>query len=474
MDTTRVLVLGGGPAGVTAALQAAELGAEVTLLERRRVGGTSLNEGPAPVRTLARAARLVRDWSSWETFGLRGPRPEVDLAATLANAERVARYAHERKHMSDHIRAMGVDLVEGAGDVRFLDANTVGTADGRVWRADRVIIAVGGRASRLPIPGAELALTFEDLRGLGALPDRVCVIGAADTGCQLTSILADFGCQVSLVEYAPRIVPRADEDVSTELERAFRGRGIQVTTNASVERLEPHEPGVRVAYRTGDETRTVEVDAAFFAVGWPGNADRIDAAAAGVVVERGYVVVDDHLRTSVPHVFAAGDVDGHSMLVASALLEGRVAAENAVLGPRRRIVHEVVPVGSFTDPEYASVGLTEAQARTRYDCAVAVARYDDLLRPVADGQPEGFCKLIVETGRRQILGAHVLGEYSAEVIQMVAACMAAGMRVEEVAELQLAFPTFTEGVAMAAQMLVRELGVRPLPQLWSSLSAPPS
>jgi pyruvate/2-oxoglutarate dehydrogenase complex dihydrolipoamide dehydrogenase (E3) component len=474
MDTTRVLVLGGGPAGVTAALQAAELGAEVTLLERRRVGGTSLNEGPAPVRTLARAARLVRDWSSWETFGLRGPRPEVDLAATLANAERVARYAHERKHMSDHIRAMGVDLVEGAGDVRFLDANTVGTADGRVWRADRVIIAVGGRASRLPIPGAELALTFEDLRGLGALPDRVCVIGAADTGCQLTSILADFGCQVSLVEYAPRIVPRADEDVSTELERAFRGRGIQVTTNASVERLEPHEPGVRVAYRTGDETRTVEVDAAFFAVGWPGNADRIDAAAAGVVVERGYVVVDDHLRTSVPHVFAAGDVDGHSMLVASALLEGRVAAENAVLGPRRRIVHEVVPVGSFTDPEYASVGLTEAQARTRYDYAVAVARYDDLLRPVADGQPEGFCKLIVETGRRQILGAHVLGEYSAEVIQMVAACMAAGMRVEEVAELQLAFPTFTEGVAMAAQMLVRELGVRPLPQLWSSLSAPPS
>jgi pyruvate/2-oxoglutarate dehydrogenase complex dihydrolipoamide dehydrogenase (E3) component len=154
------------------------------------------------------------------------------------------------------------------------------------------------------------------------------------------------------------------------------------------------------------------------------------------------------------------------MLVASARLKGRVAAGNAVLGPRRRVVHEVVPVGSFTDPEYASVGLTEAEARARYDCAVAVARYEDLLRPVADAQPDGFCKLIVETERRQIVGAHVLGEYSAEVIQMVAACMAAGMRVEEVAELQLAFPTFTEGVGLAAQMLVRELGVRAMPQVW--------
>ncbi len=467
-----VLVVGGGPAGVTAALKAAELGAEVTLVERRRVGGTAMNKGPAPVRTLARAARLVRDWSSWETYGLRGPRPVVDLAATLANAERVARYAHEQKRISEHIRAMGVDLVEEAGDAHFLDANTVRTADGRFWRADRVIIAVGGRASRPPVPGAELALTYEDVRNLSALPERVCVIGAADTGCQISSILADFACRVWLLERAPRIVPRADEDISAGLEQAFRERGIEVVKNASVEQLEPLRPGVRVVHRVADDTKTVEVDAVFFAVGWPGNADLITAAAAGLAIERGYVVVDDYLRTSVPHIFAAGDINGLSMLVSSALHEGRVAGENAVLGPRRRFVHEIVPAGSFTDPEYASVGLTEDQARARYDCAVAVARYDNLLRPVADGQPEGFCKLIVEKERRQIVGAHVLGEYSAEVIQMVAACMAAGMRVEEVADLQFAFPTFTEGVGMAAQMLVRELGVRPMPQLWSSLSPP--
>ncbi len=396
----------------------------------------------------------------------------MDLAATLANADRVARYAYEHKGAAEHIRAMGVGLFEDSGNVRFLDPTTLEAADGRSWTADRVVIAVGGRAGRLPIPGAELGLTYEDVRSLTSLPGRVCVIGGADTGCQLASILADFGCQVSLLEFASRILPRADLDISTELEHAFHDRGIEVVTNADAERLEPLGHGVRVTYRCGDETITADVDAVFFAVGWPSNADTLDAEAAGVRLERGYVLVDEFLRTSVPHIFAAGDVDGTSMLVASALLEGRIAAENAVRGPRRRVAHDIVPAGSFTDPEYASVGLTEEAARARYECVVAVARYDDLLRPVADGQSEGFCKLIVKTQSRRIVGAHVLGEYSAEVIQMVAACMASAMEIGKVAELQFAFPTFTEGVSLAAQMIVRELGIRPMPQLWSSISPP--
>lgn len=469
-----IVVIGGGPAGASAALHAAELGADVTLIERGRVGGTALNSGPAPVRTLARAARLVRDWSSWEAFGLRGPRPEVDVTATLANAQRVAAYLYERKRIADHIRAAGIDLVEDTGDARFVDAHTVTVADGRTWTADRVIIAVGGKPGRLSIPGAEIGLTYEDLRGLKALPNRVCVIGAADTGCQLTSILADFGCHITVVEYAPRIVARADIDVSASLEHAFRDRGIEVITGAAVQQLEALQPGVRVQYRIGEESGSVDVDAAFFAVGWPGNADLVDVAAAGVATASGYVTVDAFTATNVPHIFAAGDVDGNSMLVSSATLEGRVAAENAVLGSRRQVVHDIVPTGSFTDPEYGSVGLTEEQARARYDVAVAVARYEDMLRPVADGQPEGFCKLIVDTAERKIVGAHVFGEYSAEVIQMVAACMAAGMNIEKLAELQFAFPTFTEGVSQAAQMVVNQLGLHPMPHLWSSLSSAPS
>jgi pyruvate/2-oxoglutarate dehydrogenase complex dihydrolipoamide dehydrogenase (E3) component len=465
----RLLVLGGGPAGATAALQARELGANVTLVEARRVGGTSLNEGPAPVRTLARTARLLRDARSWERFGLRGDPPRVDIAAAVANAERVANYAYEQKRLADFLCSRGIDLVEGAGPAVFQDPHTVSIPDGRTFAGDAIVVAVGGRAGRLPIPGAELAKTYGDIRSLTVLPQSIAVVGGADTGCQLASILADFGVSVTLVEADTTLVPRADQDISTALAESFRVRGITVLTATFVERLERTPTGVTVHYRPGREVSRIAVDDVFFAVGWPGNADTLGSDAVGIETKRGYVLVGDDLRSTLPHVFAAGDVNGNSMLVPSARHEGRVAAENAVLGTHRRFTHDTVPTGSFTDPEYGSVGLTETQAQERYDCEVAVVRYDDLLRAVADGHPEGFCKLIVERHRRYILGAHVIGEYSAEVIQMAAACMEANMRVEQIAELQPAFPTFTEGIGMAAQKIVRQLGIAAWAPSWSDL-----
>ncbi len=468
----KLIVLGGGPAGMMAALQARELHAEVTLIESKRVGGTSVNEGPAPVRTLARAARLARDAGSWETFGLKGARPQIDLAAVLANARRVALYAHEKKHLAERVLSTGVELIEGAGPARFLDEHTVGVADGRTWQADTIIIAVGGRGRVLPLPGAELGLTYSDIWTLKQLPARIAVVGGAATGCQLASILEDFGCQVSLLEFAPRLIPREDEDISVALADAFQKQNMTVITGAGTERLEKIDGGIQLHYRKQERPASLMVGAVFFAVGWPGNVDALNLAAANVLTERSYIPVNDFLQSNVPHIFAAGDINGRSMLVQSARYEGRIAAENAVLGPYRRFTHEIVPSGSFTDPEYASVGLTEAQARQQYDCAVTVVQYEDLMRPVVDAHPEGFCKLIVERGRRYILGAHVIGEYSVEIIQMVAACMASGMRVEQLAELQLAYPTFTEAVGMAAQKLVRELGLAPLPQLWSDIPSP--
>jgi pyruvate/2-oxoglutarate dehydrogenase complex dihydrolipoamide dehydrogenase (E3) component len=467
----KVIVLGGGPAGLTAALQARELHAEVTLLESKRVGGTSINEGPAPVRTLARAARLARDAGSWETFGLRGDRPQIDLAAVLANARRVALYAHEKKHIAEYIESTGIELIEGVGPAHFLDQHTVGVADGRTWQADRFVIAVGGHGRILPIPGAELALTYSDIWSLTQLPTSVAIVGGAATGCQLASILEDFGCQVYLLELAPRLIPQEDEAISHALANAFNKQHMTVITGAQSERLEKLDGGVRLHFRKQGRPDSLSVGAVFFATGWPGNVDMLNLAAAGVLTEHSYIPVNDYLQSNVPHIFATGDINGQSMLVQSARYEGQIAAENAVLGPYHRCTHEIVPSGSFTDPEYASVGLTEAQARQQYDCAVAVVQYDDLLRPIADNHPEGFCKLIVERRHRYILGAHVIGEYSVEIIQMVAACMASGMRVEQVAELQLAYPTLTEAVGMAAQKLVRELGLAPLPQLWSDITS---
>ena len=469
MMPVSLLVLGGGPAGVTAALQARELGAQVTLLEAAQVGGTSLNRGPAPVRTLARAARLARDWSSWAAFGLQGPAPVPDLPAIVANSDRVARYAHDKKDMAGHLRRHGIDLLEDLGPVSFTDPHTVAASSGRTWSADRIILAVGGHAARLPIPGADLALTYEDIPSLASLPRKVAVVGGADTGCQMASIFADLGTAVALFEAGPILVPGADLSVSAELDRAFRARGMDVHTATMVEALGQESEGISISHRSGSATARTVVDAVFFAVGWPANVSQLGLEKAGVRTGHNVIAVDDYLRTNVEHIFAVGDVNGRSMLVQTARFEGRIAANNAILGPTRQASYDVVPSGSFTDPEYGRVGLTETQAAQHHDVIVGVAHYDDLLRPVADGRPDGFCKLIADRQSHTILGAHVLGEYSAETVQTVAACMAAHLTVEQVAELQLAFPTFTEAVSMAAQKICRTLGIGRFPQAWSYL-----
>jgi pyruvate/2-oxoglutarate dehydrogenase complex dihydrolipoamide dehydrogenase (E3) component len=244
-----------------------------------------------------------------------------------------------------------------------------------------------------------------------------------------------------------------------------------IATGTMVESLARRGGEVRIEHRGRDGTGQAAADAVFFAVGWPGNLGQLNLDAAGVSAGPSAIAVDQYLRTNVGHIFAVGDVNGHSMLVQSARMEGRIAARNAILGPARQATYDVVPSGSFTDPEYGRVGLSEPEAARTHDTVTGLARYDDLLRPVADGRPDGFCKLIADRASHTILGGHVLGEYSAETVQTVAACMAAGMTVEQVAELQFAYPTFTEGVSMAAQKICRKLSIGQFPQVWSYLGA---
>ena len=468
----RLLVVGGGPAGLAAAVQARELGADVTLLEAEQVGGTNLNHGPAPVRALARAARLARDWSSWERFGLEGPRPVPNLDAILANTARVARYAHDKKDIAGHLRHNGIDLADHLGPVRFTGPHTVRAEDSRSWGAERIVIAVGCRAAPLPVPGGELALTYHDIWTLKALPQQVTVIGGADTGCQIASIFADLGADVRLIEAGPRLLPGADASISIALGQAFEAKGIKVITGAKVQALERSGDQVSIQFSRGGPAEQATTEAAFAAVGWPANLQGLDLDAAGVTSNPRALPVDDHLRTNIEHIFAAGDVNGQSKLVQSARLEGRIAAWNAIYGPARQPEYDVVPSGSFTDPEYGTVGLTEDQAAGEHEIAVGIASYDDLVRPVADGRPGGFCKLIADRHSHAILGAHVLGEYSAETVQVVATAMRAGMKVEQLAEMQFAYPTFTEAVSMAAQKVCRTIGIGRFPPAWSYLGPP--
>jgi pyruvate/2-oxoglutarate dehydrogenase complex dihydrolipoamide dehydrogenase (E3) component len=245
---------------------------------------------------------------------------------------------------------------------------------------------------------------------------------------------------------------------------------MEIHTNTSVGSLRRSGDGTTIVYRADGSAREMDVNAVFMAVGWPGNLNGLALESAGIGLTGPYIRVDEYLRSEVDHIFAAGDINGRAMLVQVARREGRVAAHNAVLGPTRQTSYYGIPSASYTDPEYGSVGLTEPDAIGQYDIEVGVARYDELVRPIADGHPEGFCKLIVDRQHNTILGGHVVGEYAAEIIQVIATCMAAGMHIDQVAELPFAFPTFTEGVTSAAQRICRRLGLGRFPALWSNLA----
>ena len=463
-----VIVVGGGPAGVMAALRARELGAEVALVERGNMGGTCTNDGCVPSRVLARAARLVRDAEQFAQYGLEGEPPEVDFVRLLNRAQHIVYAVHEKKQLRRQLEAAGVRVFDRAGDARFSDAHTLVLGDGDSLQGEKFILCAGGHARRIPFPGSEHALTHSDVWEMKGLPRSVAVVGGAATGCQLASVFAAFGSRVWLLDVAPRILGGEDEALSEGVGEAFERRGIEIATGiGGIEKVEREDGYLRLFYTNNDEARTLDTETLVLAVGWPGNVEGLNLEAAGVEVERGHVRVDDALRTSAAHVFAAGDMTGRMMLVQSATQEGNLAAEQAVLGGEHTYRHTIVPHGGFTDPEYASVGLTESRARGEgYDCAVAAVPYANLDRGVIDGHAEGFCKLVVDGPSRRILGAHIVGEQAVEIVQIAATAMRAGMAVEQLADVEFAYPTFTAVVGLAARSILRELGLVAVSPRW--------
>ena len=469
-----LIVIGGGPAGVTAALRARELGATVALVERAELGGTCTNDGCAPTRVLAKAARLRRDAEQFKLYGLSGDMPEVDFAQLLSRTHNIIYKLHEKKQLLAHLEQAGVSVYLNTGNAQFVDEHTISTGNGNRLQADKFILCAGGRARRLVFPGSEHTLSHSDVWSLKKLPRSMIVVGGAATGCQLASILAEFGTQVWQLEVNPYLLAREDRLVSQTMMEAFQRRGIKVITGIKeVERIEKAGSELNFWYSRQDQSHMLTAEAVIVASGWPGNADGLNLAAANIKSERGYAIVDDYLRTSAPHIFAAGDINGRMMLVQSAGYEARIAVENAILGVGQPYTPQIVPHGGFTNPEYASVGLTEEQARaTEKDCVVAVVPYADLDRAVIDDHTEGYCKLIVSQETHRILGAHIIGEQALEAIQIVAAGMAADMWVEQLAELELAYPTYTSIVGLAARRVIRELGVMPLAPQWYALGKP--
>jgi pyruvate/2-oxoglutarate dehydrogenase complex dihydrolipoamide dehydrogenase (E3) component len=447
-----VVVVGAGPAGVVAALRAARLGAKTALITRDQFGGMAANDGPVPVRTLAQAARLIREARQLPRFGITGSEPSLDYPRLLARVREVTAAAREQTLLRDDLERAGVRIHEQAGLARFADAHVVESDNAPRLHADKVIICTGGTSRPLPVPGFELTATHSDAWSLSSVPPSLLVIGAGATGVQLASTFNAFGSQVHLVEIAPRILMSEDHEVSGAVGAALAASGIRIVEDAgTIDRFERCPIGVRLVHSSGHGQQSIDATLAVVAVGWVAATAGLALDRAGVQTDRrGYVEIDAHLRTSAPHVFAAGDVTGRAMVVHEAVRQGFVAATSAVLGGNTVLPAQVSPIGSFTDPEYASVGLTEAAARQTHEAAVATVTFDSLPRPIIDGRQTGFCKLVVDRELHTILGCHVVGERAVELAQLAATAMAAQMPVEQLALVPFSFPTYANALGRAA------------------------
>jgi len=279
---------------------------------------------------------------------------------------------------------------------------------------------------------------------------------------QVASIFNAFGSQIQLFQTGPRILPSEDEDVSAAVAAAFRSANIAVHENiGAIEGFEKTPSGVRMIFSRDGVRDSAEATLAVVAVGWVADTAGLSLAAANVETNhRGFVRVDEYLRTATPHIFAAGDITGRLMLVPQAIRDGFVSATNAVRGPAMTIGDPVSPIGSFTDPEYAQVGLTEAKARKEHEVVVAVVHFDSTTRTIIDGRKVGFCKLIVDRTTYRMLGCHVVGERAVEITQVAAIAIAAKMRVDELAHIPLSFPTYAGILARVAASAARELNLK--------------
>jgi pyruvate/2-oxoglutarate dehydrogenase complex dihydrolipoamide dehydrogenase (E3) component len=451
-----VAVVGAGPAGLVAAVRAAELGRRTVVLQDGPLGGTCVHTGCVPTRVLAKTARLLRDVRGSGEYGIDTGPATVHWDRLKVKIKQVIDQIVAAKTITERLDQAGVRLVT-EGRARFVDPHTLElSGTGRRVSADTVIIAVGGHSRRLPLPGIEHTMLPEHFLDLAELPRSVAIVGSGNTGAQLVTVLRALGTEVALLEAQPRILPTADADVAALLHRSFTDQGVQVTTGIggvhAVELLPEGQRRLRYDHGGG---RTLDVDQVIMSVGWPPALEGLGLGTAGVPLERGRIRVDRYRRSSVPHILVAGDADGEAALVQAAVADGAVAAMTAALGPRAMARYDILPTGGFTDPDYGQVGLTEQEARAAVPgCLVATVPYGANERAIIDSRTTGMLKLISDPRRETVLGAHAVGEDALEVIQAIATAMAAGIDIVTLSRVPFAYPTYTSIIATAAMQLL--------------------
>ncbi len=418
-----LVVIGGGTAGLVSAAGAAGLGAKVALVERQFLGGDCLNYGCVPSKAVIRAARVAQTVRMASRYGVRGVDDiSVDFAQTMERMRRLRAEIGEHDS-AKRLRDFGVDVF--LGDGRF-DSPSSLNVDGRTLKFSRAIIATGARAAHPTIPGLEEPgfLTNETLFSLTELPRRLCVIGAGPVGCEMAQAFRRLGSQICLITRGAGLLPREDRDAASILEVRFQQEGIRVVANATITSVEMTHGSKTVVLETPSGRLRIESDQILVAVGRTPNTETLDLGKGGIAYDENGVTVDDHLRTTNPRVYAAGDVCSQFKFTHAADALARLALRNALFFGRGKASSLVIPWCTFTEPEVAHVGMTSEQA-TKMGAGVATYNVSltDVDRAIVDSETEGFARVHTDAFSGRILGATLVSPHAGETISELVLAM---------------------------------------------------
>ena len=443
-----LIVIGAGSAGLVAAYIAAAVRAKVTLIEKHRMGGDCLNTGCVPSKALLRSARLVSEIRNSPKYGIRKATAEFDFADVMERVQRVVRTVEPHDSV-ERYTSLGVECIQGSA--KIVSPWSVEVA-GRTLTARAIVIAAGARPLVPPIPGIEnlRVLTSDNLWDLRALPRRLVVLGGGPIGCELAQAFARFGSQVTQVEMLPRLLAREEPEASALIEARWRDEGIDVRTAHRAVRFEGK---TLVCESRGGESR-IEFDELLCAVGRAANVAGYGLEELGLPLTPARTLqTNEYLQCLYPNIYACGDVAGPYQFTHTASHQAWYASVNALFGRFRkfRVDYSVIPWATFTDPEVARVGLSEAEAKER-GIACEVTRYDlaDLDRAIADEAARGFVKVLTAPGKDRILGATIVGEHAGETIAEFVAAMKHGIGLNKILGTIHVYPTLAEANKYAA------------------------
>lgn len=455
----KLLIIGAGPGGYETAVAASKHGLDVTIVSDGPVGGTCLNEGCIPTKSLCRNAEVLDTLAESSVFGIDNLSYSFDFKKVIARKNEVV--ARLKSGVEFLLESKNITLLYGKAV--FKDAHTVAVTspEGKetALKADKIIIATGSYSASLPIPGAELegVISSKEILEMEEVPQRLCVIGAGVIGLEFASIFKSFGSEVNVIEYCKDILPRFDVDLAKRLKHTLSNRGISIETSAQVMRIDKTDEGLEVTYKKKDKEIKVVADKVLMAVGRRPNVLSVRPDVAGLEFTPKGIVVDGNMRTNVPDVYAIGDVAGGMMLAHVATFQGFKALAD-ILGESREIDFSVVPAAVFTNPEVGVVGMTEEECKEKglqIKCLKSFFRANG--KALSMNAPEGYCKLIVYIGEDdndlqhgRILGCHIMGVHASDIIQEIAVLMNTKATISDFQNIIHAHPTLTEVVQEAS------------------------